>query len=134
MFTELVVVVYSGVKGVLACRNILVVDGVAFLVLGKLLLGVGIRKACAHAVAPFGLCANLASTHAVVVKVSIGQIGQLVRGRLEVGCRGGKFVLHLIIIYRCREVVVALGVFGREVEIMAHFRLKVGVALNYPYA
>ena len=78
MLAELVVVVHTGVKGMLASRNILVVDGVAILVLGKLFLCVGIRQTGAHTVVPLGLRSNLASAHVVVVEVGVGQIGQAV--------------------------------------------------------
>ena len=53
---------------------------------------------------------------------------------LVIGCSGGNFVLHLIIIAARGKTVMPSGIFSRKVEIVAHLRLQVGVTVNNPDA
>ena len=115
-------------------RNILVVDGIPVLVLRQLLLRISISDASTQTIVPFRLCPYFTTTHAVVVQIRIRQVRQLVFRRLEIRSRRRKLVLHLIIIYRGRIVVVALRIFGREIEVVAHLRFQMLVALHDPNA
>ena len=128
------VVIHAGIEGMLTSRNILVVDGVAILILRQLLLGIGIGEAGRKTVVPSCLHAYLSSTHAVGIQIGVRQIRQLIFYILEIRSRCRQLVLHLIIIEGCRIVVMALGVFGREIEVVAHFRLQMFVAFHNPDA
>ena len=113
-------------------RNILVVDGISILILRQLLLGLGIGEAGRKSVVPSCLYANVSSTHAVRIQIGVGQIRQLILYTLEIRSRSRQLVLHLIIIYGCCQVVMSLGIFCREIEVMTRFRLQMLIALYNP--
>ena len=91
------VVVDAGVQSVRTRRDVLVVNGVAFLVLRQALLGVSVAESRRDAVLPACLHANVCAEHSVVGEVGIGQIGQLVFYRLEIGRRCRDLVAHIVV-------------------------------------
>ena len=106
------VVVDAHIHRVSTCGNILVVDGVALLVCGKLLFGISISQSRRHAIAPTSLGPYFATPNAIVVQVGIGKIRQAVGSRLEIRSCRSEFVDDDIIVSRGREVVVSLPQFG----------------------
>ena len=88
--------------------------------------GVGIRQASRYAAVVSGLYGGLGSGHFQVLYIYI--IDK--RPRLAVkDSRGGNLVVDEIISAPEREIIVAPGVFGREVEIVRCLGFEVGIAV-----